>query len=386
MKKLFTLSALAFAALSMNAGVNFSLVEKMAITENLPVATTGEAANATPQEATGKFAVGTSYVTVYGSFTNYVTNDGKQIANGYLTIKNLANDSVLLEGLAGGMDLVGVMDAAKEKITINLPQVIGQYNGEDIICYKLQVSTGKYFSSQQTYVITATENGAVGENDYGLYACASIGGFALMQNIEYTKANGKTNITFNTQTGAIPNENPINAVYDKDAKTLTITSMNANFYGSYIPTVLKVNETNKTMTIPGGVIFDRNVVSQTSQNYIICPIVASGNLDPQKDNNLNYTVTENSTTITFANETGQQFVGYNSSGTQWSGFRPYPWTITLDFSIEENPFSAVESIAADNNVAAEYYNLQGMKVNADNVKAGIYIVRKGNKATKIIVK
>ncbi len=43
-------------------------------------------------------------------------------------------------------------------------------------------------------------------------------------------------------------------------------------------------------------------------------------------------------------------------------------------------------VAADEEAAPEYYNLQGMKVSADNLAAGIYIVRRGNNTSKVIVK
>ncbi len=78
-----------------------------------------------------------------------------------------------------------------------------------------------------------------------------------------------------------------------------------------------------------------------------------------------------------------QFVGYNSSGSNWSGFRPMDWTITLDFELGKDV--GVEEISVED-AAPVYYNLQGMKVNADNLNAGIYIVRTGNKATKVVVK
>ncbi|MDE7441103.1 MAG: hypothetical protein K2M69_02925 [Muribaculaceae bacterium] len=46
--------------------------------------------------------------------------------------------------------------------------------------------------------------------------------------------------------------------------------------------------------------------------------------------------------------------------------------------------SAVSTIAADSNVAAKYFNLQGVEV--ANPENGLYIVVKGDKATKVLVK
>ncbi len=47
----------------------------------------------------------------------------------------------------------------------------------------------------------------------------------------------------------------------------------------------------------------------------------------------------------------------------------------------------VDDIAVDaNDAAIEYYNLQGVRVDADNLTPGIYVRRQGNKAVKVIIK
>ncbi len=60
---------------------------------------------------------------------------------------------------------------------------------------------------------------------------------------------------------------------------------------------------------------------------------------------------------------------------------------TLDAPVmftNENSGDGVESIEADNNAAPVYYNLQGVRVaNAEN---GLFIVKKGNKVSKVFVK
>lgn len=51
------------------------------------------------------------------------------------------------------------------------------------------------------------------------------------------------------------------------------------------------------------------------------------------------------------------------------------------------PSSAVEAIESDDvNAPAEYFTIQGYKVNGNNLASGFYIVRKGNKVSKIYVK
>lgn len=46
----------------------------------------------------------------------------------------------------------------------------------------------------------------------------------------------------------------------------------------------------------------------------------------------------------------------------------------------------IESDVIDENVPVEYYNIQGVKVNGDNLAPGFYIVRQGKKVSKIFVK
>ena len=54
------------------------------------------------------------------------------------------------------------------------------------------------------------------------------------------------------------------------------------------------------------------------------------------------------------------------------------------FSVGVGIVSISDIEAEDANVAAEYYNLQGVKV--ENPANGIYIVKRGNKVTKEYVK
>ena len=48
--------------------------------------------------------------------------------------------------------------------------------------------------------------------------------------------------------------------------------------------------------------------------------------------------------------------------------------------------SGISTIATNDNLHVEYYNLNGVKVNQNNIQPGLYIVRQGATATKIIVK
>ena len=48
--------------------------------------------------------------------------------------------------------------------------------------------------------------------------------------------------------------------------------------------------------------------------------------------------------------------------------------------------SGIAGITADENAPVEYYNLNGMKVSADNMTPGVYVRRQGNTAVKVLVK
>ncbi len=50
----------------------------------------------------------------------------------------------------------------------------------------------------------------------------------------------------------------------------------------------------------------------------------------------------------------------------------------------ENPFAGVEGIVVDENAPAEYFNLQGVRV--AQPEAGLYIVRRAGKVSKVLVK
>lgn len=77
-------------------------------------------------------------------------------------------------------------------------------------------------------------------------------------------------------------------------------------------------------------------------------------------------------------EDGTNYVYFYIYGTYGIGYVCLTW---------ENQTSAINQIAVDSFVApTQYFNLQGMSVNQDNLRPGIYIVRQGNQARKVLVK
>lgn len=66
---------------------------------------------------------------------------------------------------------------------------------------------------------------------------------------------------------------------------------------------------------------------------------------------------------------------------------PTPIKVTFNGKGKPIPTSAVEAIESDDvHAPAEYFTIQGYKVNGNNLANGFYIVRKGNKVSKIYVK
>lgn len=72
----------------------------------------------------------------------------------------------------------------------------------------------------------------------------------------------------------------------------------------------------------------------------------------------------------------------------WDNYgTPTPIKVTFNGKGKPIPTSAVEAIESDDvNAPAEYFTIQGYKVNGNNLANGFYIVRKGNKVSKIYVK
>ena len=63
--------------------------------------------------------------------------------------------------------------------------------------------------------------------------------------------------------------------------------------------------------------------------------------------------------------------------------------LEITYVEDENGLAGIEEIAGDLNNAnapVEYFNLQGVRVNAENATPGIYIRRQGSETTKVLVK
>lgn len=57
----------------------------------------------------------------------------------------------------------------------------------------------------------------------------------------------------------------------------------------------------------------------------------------------------------------------------------------LNFNLKQNT-QAIEELETDTDCTEEYYNLEGRKIEPENLRSGVYVVRKGKSTTKIIIR
>lgn len=73
---------------------------------------------------------------------------------------------------------------------------------------------------------------------------------------------------------------------------------------------------------------------------------------------------------------------------QWSVKSQHRWFID-NIKVLDAKLAAINEVATDvvdENAPVEYFNLQGVRVNADNLSNGIYVRRQGSKTSKVIVR
>ena len=87
-------------------------------------------------------------------------------------------------------------------------------------------------------------------------------------------------------------------------------------------------------------------------------------------------------TLTYNTATSLDIVdSYNYIGFRSADGAQYITKITLTYALGTS--TGVESVDSDTNAPKEYYNLQGVRV--ENPGKGLYIVRQGSKASKVIL-
>lgn len=82
-------------------------------------------------------------------------------------------------------------------------------------------------------------------------------------------------------------------------------------------------------------------------------------------------------TAVIEDEASYSIVAVNAAGEESKPFM---------FDVDHGAVSGIDAVEADGTEAVEYYNLQGVRVEAENLTPGLYITRKGNTLSKVVVR
>lgn len=171
-------------------------------------------------------------------------------------------------------------------------------------------------------------------------------------------------------------------------------------FGEHTYTITYASTGQGTLTVGTGYDEATNVVTDdvedgaevTDDNLFFCVAKAD---DTEEINWIKYTIDGVETVVYDKNgESDVEIADVYSEdadawyiGTNGIGFVVYgalsDYVIAVDFSGNGSGINGVELDAA--NGVVEYYNLQGVKVAAENLAPGFYIARQGNKAVKVLI-
>lgn len=97
--------------------------------------------------------------------------------------------------------------------------------------------------------------------------------------------------------------------------------------------------------------------------------------------NPNVYSTINWTNAKYYNENGATRIHFLITFGGSFGYRTVEWDL-----IEGGDESGIQDVVVDENAPVEWFNLQGVRVNGENLTPGIYIKRQGSKAVKVLVR
>lgn len=322
MRKIYSIAIAALCAFSATAG-NFTELKELnrdalkLKNSTLEYAPASSVVAKAPAKATGSAPatiVGNSYVTVY--------SDGEIKCNGFIDVKVAANDSITLEGFAGGYDVKAKYDAAAGTITIPTGIVIAKHsNYGDITMHALDIKTGKYNDEP---IIGTIDNNKITFN-LGVYCTINMDGkqyyIIWMQDIKTTEANGKFSVTLNGNNYSAPI-----SVSKTTENTVSIIGMSNIFYGSYYEVPATFDAAANTFTISKSSPIDAQHTSTATNIFYLFTKTSAGITEKP----LNCSVTENATSIVAPSD---MFLGYNKTGTSYSGYTFTSFKIDVDFNI-----------------------------------------------------
>lgn len=115
---------------------------------------------------------------------------------------------------------------------------------------------------------------------------------------------------------------------------------------------------------------------------------------PQTDRTLTAVLIENGSDETFSMENdADRFVTVPSSGTADSYdnatsfvLSPVSGDVTVTAAFSSDSQGIIDIFGDENDGPVEFYNLQGVRIDADNLVPGIYVIRRGDKTAKVYIK
>lgn len=168
-------------------------------------------------------------------------------------------------------------------------------------------------------------------------------------------------------------------------------------------------------SIEGGATISISHGETTTTSYI-----SSGEFNIRADHIFTITPAENVTITSFklacSNQTDLNVIAQNESTSETTGIshlNGFTWPIdvakirqtnkpisvsntspfkfsyiSISYVKDANHTSAIDNISSDEdaNAPVEYYNLQGIRVNPDNLTTGVYLRRQGSKTSKVLVR
>lgn len=295
--------------------------------------------------------IGKRYNTFYSSFTNYTDP-----AIGYFTVLQGEGDTVILKGIADGYDLKGIYNKAAGTVTVPTGQSMGQFgNYGELVIYTFLAPGYTQFSRTEPVVITFGEDGEVTFNN-GFYGAVSAGGVVYMKEISVKEANGSVRMTqFNGSTIVGEFDMPAQIVKTAD-NTFTVQGISQFMYHGNFEVPFTYVESSNTATLLSTSQVDYNGATAGVQNFFMLTYNGSG---LQMDPTFTIKVAGDSTVVT---ADSQLFMGYNTSGTNWSGFFLKDVKIIADFDIYKAEVTAGDPTTAT--VDGIYYSLDNETLEA----------------------
>lgn len=314
--------------------------------------------------------IGKSYVTYFGSFTNYVSCAGN------FTVEQATGDTVVLKNILGDYDLKGVYDKTTGTVTVPTGQVVGQYSTYgDVTAYTLLAPGFTQYSSVEPCVMTFTNEGVTLNN--GFYASCSAGGMSMMKDIKVVEANGSMKFDQYNSAGTKVASHDYPVYFKEVTDSKMVVNGFANWMYQHDYNVdFNIEGTTATLPITCPIDWYTSSSAGTLTFYLLSH--ASNGVSPNptftyaKDAKGNITLTADS----------NLFWGYEKTSGSWSGY--FLRNMVLNYTAPAT--SGVKDIVVENeNAPVEYYNLQGVKI-AEPAQGTIVIRRQGSKATKVLVK